>query len=451
MSKKQPNILWIFSDQHRAHAIGCYGDPNIETPNLDRLAREGIRFTNAYSNTPLCSPFRASLYTGQYISTHGVISLFRPLLPEKQPELAEALRRNGYHTSHMGKWHLSGGDCPCHFVSPYFRPGWDDWLGWENSNDFLNTTYSIGDHPHPVRRLEGYQTDALTDLTVEWLREHADSGPWFHVMSIEPPHGAMPQLYPDNPNFAPEPYMAMFRGKPLQYRPNFASNHPRRAEFERNLRGYYAQIKNLDDNIGRVIQVLEETHQLDNTVIFYFSDHGDLMGSHGMLHKCRPEEESSNIPLIVRYPVRIPANTVSDALISAVDIMPTLLGFLGIPVPEGVEGQDLSPVLEGRRGKGAELVLMQFESAFFPETPQTAFRAIRTGHWLYSFFLTRGPAQLFNMQNDPYQQANLISSPEAGGIRGELHRMMEAKVAEFGDDFLERAKRYSTGNKGLSG
>ena len=155
MSIRRPNVLWIFSDQHRASATGCYGDPNIETPHLDRLAREGIRFTNAYSNTPLCSPFRACLYTGQYITTHGVTSLFRPLLPAQQPELPEVLREGGYHTSHMGKWHLGGGDCPTHYVSPYFRPGWDEWLGWENSNVPMATTYSTGHHPHPVRTLPG--------------------------------------------------------------------------------------------------------------------------------------------------------------------------------------------------------------------------------------------------------------------------------------------------------
>ena len=131
-----PNILWIFSDQHRACAMGCAGDPNIETPNLDNLASDGTRFSNAYSTCPLCSPFRATLYTGQYIHRHGVISLFRPLLPNVGKQLPEALQAGGYRTSHMGKWHLSGGDCPCHYVSPFFRPGWDDWAGWENSNDF---------------------------------------------------------------------------------------------------------------------------------------------------------------------------------------------------------------------------------------------------------------------------------------------------------------------------
>ncbi|MBC8443100.1 sulfatase, partial [PVC group bacterium] len=342
MTTQRPNILWIFSDQHSANAMSCYGDPNIETPNLDRLGEEGIRFTNAYSNAPLCSPFRACLYRGQYIHTHGVTSLFRPLLPT-DPMMPEILQQQGYYTSHMGKWHLSGGDAPCHFVSPYFRPGWDDWLGWENSNQFWNTTYGVGDHPVPYSVLPRYQTDAVTDFTVEWLERPERTQSWFHVMSMEPPH---------SPNVAPEPYMEMFASKPLEFRPNFAFDHPRRDGFEAALRGYYAQIKNLDDNVGRLLETLERTGQLDDTIICYFSDHGDMMGSHGRRQKSRPEEESACIPLLIRYPGDIPAGTVSDAFISAVDLMPTLLGLLDIPVPDCVEGEDLSGVLRGTRQEG---------------------------------------------------------------------------------------------------
>ena len=412
--------------------MSCYGDPNVETPNLDRLADEGIRFTNAYSNAPLCSPFRACLYRGQYITTHGVTSLFRPLLPT-HPMMQEALQQNGYYTSHMGKWHLSGGDCPCHFVSPYFRPGWDDWLGWENSNRPMATAYGVGDHPMPYREFDRYQTDALTDLTVEWLKTPGRRQPWFHVMSIEPPHG---------PNIAPEPYMEMFKDKALTFRPNFAPDHPKRNEFENELRGYYAQIKNLDDNVGRVVQALEETGQLDDTIICYFSDHGDMMGSHGRRQKSRPEEESSNIPLLVRFPRAVPAQTVSDAFISAVDLMPTLLGLLGIAVPDSVEGEDLSDVLRGSRKEGSELVLMQYESPYWPETPHLAWRAVREGRWMYSYFLTQGPFQLFDLESDPYQLDNLIGRAEFEDVWKQLHAKLEAKLAELGDDFLERAKTY---------
>lgn len=436
---KRPNVLWLFSDQHRSDAMSCAGDSNIETPHLDRLAGEGTRFTNAYSTCPLCSPFRATLYTGQYIHTHGVISLFRPLLPV-QPELPEVLHAHGYHTSHMGKWHLSGGDCPCHFVSPYFRPGWDEWMGWENSNDFLDTTYSTGDHPHPIRTLPGYQTDGLTDLTVNWIRKQDRDQPWFHVFSVEPPHPAMPQKYPDNPNVAPEPYMAMFRDRPLTYRPNFAFDHARRVSFEKRLRGYYAQIRNLDDNIGRILGALEETGQLDNTIVFYFADHGDFMGSHGRLQKSRPEEESAAIPLIVRYPAAVPTGRVSHGLISAVDFMPTLLGFLDLPVPASVQGEDLSALITGVEEQGADTVLLQHEQPFFPPLPEACWRAIRHDKWLYSVFLQQGPAQLFDLDRDPYQLENLLASSEHAEVRAQLHAKLAAKLDDVGDDFLDRVR-----------
>ena len=428
MIEKKPNILWIFSDQHRAHAMSCAGDPNIETPNLDRLAGEGIRFTNAYSNCPICSPFRACLYTGQYITTHGVTSLFKPLLPV-QPILPEILQDNGWHTSHMGKWHLSGGDCPSHFVSPYFRPGWDEWLGWENSNRPFETEYGIGSMPFPLLRMDGYQTDILADLTIDWLRRYDCDQPWFHVMSIEPPHP---------PNEAPEPYMAMFRDKPLKYRDNFASDHPDSPAFEKSLRGYYSQIKNLDDNVGKVVEALEDIGQLDNTIIFYFSDHGDMMGSHGKMYKQVPEEESSNIPLIIRYPKHDPENQISEAIISSVDILPSLLGLLGIDVPETVQGNDLSGCLTAETEQGADMALIQFDRCFFDhaENHTCHYRAIKTSEWKYVTSYLNGPCKLYNNCRDPYELNNLIDSPEYAGIRSELSKRLQAKLDAIGDDFV---------------
>ncbi|MAS37461.1 MAG: hypothetical protein CL610_25905 [Anaerolineaceae bacterium] len=433
----QPNVLWIFSDQHRAAALSCYGDPNIETPHLDRLAAEGMRFTNAYANTPICTPFRASLYTGQYITTHGVTSLHRPLLP-KQPILPEIMQAHGYHTSHMGKWHLSGGAAPAHFASPFFRPGWDDWLGWENSNDPMETAYATGTHPLPRRILNGYQTDSLTDHTIAWIKGQPQDRPWFHVVSIEPPHP---------PNIAPESYMAAYRDRPLTYRPNFAHDHPRRDKFEADMRGYYAQIKNLDDNVGRMIAALEQTGQLDNTIVFYFSDHGDMMGSHGLMGKSRPEQESSNIPLIVRYPAQIPQGVVSDALISSVDLMPTLFGLLGFDQPGVVDGQDLSATLRGEQADGAPEVVLQFENNFWVETPETKFRSLRTPRWLYTCFFVSGPAQLFDMDGDSYQLNNLIESNDYANIRQGLHTQLAERLNSLNDDFFARSARWQTDQK----
>jgi arylsulfatase A-like enzyme len=462
----KPNILFIFSDQHRPHAMSCYGDPNIETPNLDRLAEEGVLFTNAYSTCPVCAPFRACLYTGQYINTHGVTSLFKPLLPN-QPVLAEVLRDAGYHTSHMGKWHLAGGDCPSHFVSPYFRPGWDEWLGWENSNHPWATEYGIGPMPHPYLTMEKYQTDGLTDFTVEWLKKQAErqeSGnggatgerreemestettdgrkPWFHVVSIEPPHPGAPKHDDSRVYDTTEPYMEMFKEKPLQFQPNFDREHPDAAQFEENLRGYYAQIKNLDDNAGRIIEALAETGQLENTIVLYFADHGDMMGSHGMRQKSRPEEESSRIPLIIRLPqsMRRSEGVVSNALFGAVDIMPTMLGLIGVPIPDSVQGEDLSEVITGQRTEGPESLLIQFERNFFDfaEEERWCFRALRRDRWKYVVYLTEGPCALYDLEADPYEMENLIDSTGHGDVRAELDREIRRKCAEIDDDFFTR-------------
>ncbi|MCC2685403.1 MAG: hypothetical protein K0R75_2302, partial [Paenibacillaceae bacterium] len=344
------------------------------------------------------------------------------------------LKEYGYHTSHMGKWHLSGGVAPNPFVSPYFRPGWDDWAGWENSNRPWETDYTDGDEPRKVKRLEGYQTDALTDLTVEWIKKQPANRPWFHVMSIEPPHP---------PNTAPDKYMQMYKDKPLKLRPNVPQNHPRFAKYEQDLRAYYAQIANLDDNVGKIIAALEEKGQLDQTIIFYFSDHGDLMGSHGMTGKSRPEEESSNVPLMIRYPKRVPQGKVSSAYISGVDLMPTLLGMIGAPIPSGVDGQDLSRTVLGNSEAGAEWVLLQYEHTHYPNTDSSvthdqAFRSILHDGWNYTFFWKDRNIQLFNMNEDPYQLRNLAGNVNFEDKQKQLQDMLVRKLNELNDDFFDR-------------
>ncbi|TVQ19362.1 MAG: DUF4976 domain-containing protein [Spirochaetaceae bacterium] len=428
MGVDRPNILWIFSDQHRGQALGCAGDANVNTPNLDRLAADGVRFPNAYSNTPICAPFRASLYTGKRITSHGVNSLFVPLLPEHRV-LPQELRDVGYRTAHFGKWHLSGGDCPSHFVSPYFRPGWDDWVGWENSNRPWNTEYSAGDLPMPIQRLNGYQTDAMVDLSIEWLARRESDAPWFHVLSIEPPHP---------PYTAPERNMARVRGRDIMLRPNVPVDRPDVDQRVSTLRAYYAQIENLDENVGRLLDALEETGQADNTIVCYFSDHGDFMGSHGRGDKTRPELESSLIPLIIRYPGTVPPGVITDALICGLDLMPTTLGLAGLAVPDYVEGVDMSPVVRGEVSDLREAVLLQYDQSFYgTPRPWETFRSYVTKRWMYSRFLVRDQSHLYDLESDPYQLTNLIADPEHRETVAELDRLLTAELERISDPVLE--------------
>ena len=193
----RPNLLWLFCDQLRYHALACNGDRNVPTPNLDRLAAGGVRCTHAVSHYPVCMPFRAGLVTGQYAHVHG-LRVQGDLLPPQRRTIAHAFRDTGYRTSWVGKWHLAGERGAHHFggwqgqdfwVDPKLRGGFEDWYGFNVANNYYRTYYCRGDAIEPIA-LDGYQTDALTDLSLRYLSEFAGTSqqPWFHCLSVEAPH-----------------------------------------------------------------------------------------------------------------------------------------------------------------------------------------------------------------------------------------------------------------------
>ncbi len=424
-----PNILWIFSDQHRAQAMSCAGDTNIETKNLDRLAREGIRFSNAFANTPICSPSRACVLTGKYATSHGVFALHVPP-KHNQKMLQQELKELGYYTSYYGKWHLSGGAAPSHFVSPYFRPGWDEWKAWENSNRPWDTEYADGDFPLPIKKLKGYQVDVLTNMTVDFIKSRVDeSTPWFHVMSVEPPH---------DPHDPPKEYVDQFIDKQFNTRKNVPQGYFDDVKNKEKIIGYYGQIKNLDDNIKKIIDVLEEIDQLENTVIFYFSDHGEMLGSHGCCGKSTFYVEASKIPLIIRYPKKIPKNVVTKEYISTVDFYPTLLGILGMEKPDFLEGHDCSKHICGELEKTSNEVLLQFERRFYGITEKDKmFRTLIQDEYMYTCFLN-GNKFLYNIDEDECQLKNLIDCKR--DLDDRMHHRLNDKLIEINDNFFDREK-----------
>ncbi|MFI3169747.1 MAG: sulfatase-like hydrolase/transferase [Faecalibacterium sp.] len=422
---KAYNILWLFSDEHRGQAMHCAGDTNVKTTHLDALAAQGTRFSHCYSVSPLCAPFRASVYTGQYIHEHGVGCLHRPIM-SGVPVVPQVLQQGGYHTIHIGKWHLSGGAAPSHFVAPCFRPGWDEWFGWENSNQPFATTYSTGTAPH-MKQLEGYQTDACTDLANDFLDRASESDkPWFMVLSVEPPH---------DPHVAPPEYMAQYANKEIDFRPNV----PESWKTEENIakaRGYYAQIKNLDDNIGRLLTKLKETGQDENTIIFYFSDHGDYMGSQGRSAKFFAQEESSNIPLIIRHPDAAQKGIVNDGLITSLDIPTTTLAMARLSPAPQMHGQDFSPLLCDAAARLQEDVLIELDSFFDDHDPFYRYRALRNEKYLYVNAPLSERCMLYNMETDPYQMDNLYGNPAHKTTQDALHKRLAARLAELDDDYF---------------
>ncbi len=429
------NVLWIFSDQHRGQAMSCSGCSNVETPNLDSLAGEGVRFTHTYSISPLCSPFRASVYTSQYIHQHGVGSLHRPI-DKGILMLPEVFKANGYHTVHLGKWHLSGGAAPSHFVAPCFRPGWDTWIGWENSNRPFNTQYAEGNYPMPLKTLSGYQTDSLTDLAIDQLNSMEEESPWFMVVSIEPPH---------DPHVTTESYMRDYDDREISFRDNVPDCWKTSENITKS-KGYYAQIKNLDDNIGRLIDTLKSNGQYDNTIIFYFSDHGDFMGSHNRVQKFYAEEESSNIPFIIRYPGEIISPSVSENLISSIDIPTTTLGLVGMDIPDSMKGNDYSEQIFGQNISGRQEVLIELNSWFDDDDLEYSYRALRTNDYLIIKARKDSNCRLYDMIRDPYQTKNLYWENECSSIRNDLETRLKRKLVDIGDDFYDHFIANSNDN-----
>ena len=342
----RPNVIWIIGDQHRGQSLSCTGDPNLETPNIDRLAGVGA---TGISGSPLCSPFRGSLLTSQY--PHNCVPGHDHAMPDGMPTIATALRNAGYRTAFFGKWHVDGADNRppgsrdvFQLVRRERRGDFGTWLGYELNN----SQWDCWVHGHDSSgtavehyRLPGYETDALTDLLIDYVRYQDDKAgdterPFFAVLSVQPPH---------SPYLAPPEWMARHRPGDIRLRPN-VPNVPRIAdEARRDLAGYYAMIENLDWNVGRVMDALTICGLRDTTYIAFFSDHGDMHGSHGLVLKCLPYEESIRTPFIVGIGDRIccqPGFASQTALINHVDIAPTTLGLCGIDVPDWMTGYDYS-------------------------------------------------------------------------------------------------------------
>ncbi|MFW6288811.1 MAG: sulfatase-like hydrolase/transferase, partial [Spirochaetota bacterium] len=327
---RRPNVIWIIADQLRAQSFGYRGDPNVRTPTIDNLARRGLRFDNAVAGAPWCSPFRASLLTSTYPHQNGVTRTPSPLDPAL-PTVAAPFREAGYHTAWIGKWHVDGSNSGDHLVPPERRGGFDYWRGYENNNAqeecYVFGGYVDGAHPAhdpadetPVR-LPGYETDSLTDIFADHLRRHvqtasADGGyqPFFAALSVQPPHG--PYVGPGSgsnafvPGATPDPGGAPglrgasgSRGSPergpgwppitpaqVTLRPNVPHVERIREQARLDYAGYAAMIENIDWNVGRVLRTLRELDVDRETWICFFSDHGDMLGSHGQWEKSSPWE-----------------------------------------------------------------------------------------------------------------------------------------------------------------
>jgi len=330
----QPNIIWIFGDQHRGQALGFRGDPNVRTPHLDRLAREGVCFTQAVAGSPLCCPFRGSLISGRY--PHQAVPGHECPLDSAIPTIAHAFNEQGYDTAYFGKWHLDGfnereASVASHIVPPERRGGFRTWCAYQNNTGAFSSLIHGGEGNTAFhRQLPGFETDGLTDLFIEQLRSNAAGArPFFSVLSVQPPH---------QPYVAPEEWSRRYNPADIILRPNVPPYPGLQEQVRSDLAGYYAMIENLDWNLGRIRAALDELGLAENTHIVFFSDHGDMHGSHGHFRKTSPCEESIRIPCIIGGSVPGLKTGVRDHVFNHVDFAPTSLGLCGLDIPDGMAG-----------------------------------------------------------------------------------------------------------------
>lgn len=442
IASERPNIIWIFGDQMRAQATGYMGDPNVHTPNIDRLAQEGLALTGAVSGCPLCCPYRGSLLSGRY--PHEAVPGHEMQLSPQMPTIATAFKEHGYHTAYFGKWHVDGykernGRAAMHIVPPEHRGDFDEWVGYENNNSQWDCWVhgGVGDDAFHYQ-LPDYETDALTDLLIDYLKRQAtaqqeadQSHPFFGVLSVQPPH---------DPYVAPENWMQRHSPGVLQLRANVPAIPRVEIHARRELAGYYAMIENLDWNLGRIRAALDEAGLAHNTHIIFLSDHGDMHGSHGQFRKTSPWEESIRVPFIIggHTPRYANQSGYQNVPINHVDIGPTSLGLCGIAPPDWMVGTDYS----GYRLHKKEVV----------DEPDSAFLqlVVPTGHahstdrpwrgvvtqdgWKY-VALEGQPWLMFNLNEDPYELANLAHNTHFDRERRQLQERLAAWIDQTGDQF----------------
>ncbi len=425
-SPRSPNILFVLADQWRAEAFGYAGNPDIKTPNLDRLQQVGVQFVNAVSGMPVCCPTRASLLTGQRPLTHGVFLNDVPLNPAAVT-VGKVLRGAGYDTAYIGKWHVDAHG-RSNFIPRERRQGFDYWKVLECTHDYNHSAY-YADGPEKLY-WEGYDAIAQTRDAQQYLRDHAQSQkPFILVLAWGPPH---------DPYFtAPEKYRALYDPAKLTLRPNVPE--PGRVNARKTLAGYYAHCTALDDCFGELRRTLRETGLEENTLLVFTSDHGDMLGSQGAYKKQRPYDEAIRIPLLVRWPKGLGAKARQlDAPINSEDFMPTLLGLCSVPIPKTVEGLDYSRYIRGGRNPGDGATVIQCVSPFGEWVRRIGgkeYRGVRTTRYTYVRDLN-GPWLLYDSQTDPCQTNNLVNQPKHARLQAKLDDLLARKLKERRDEFL---------------
>ena len=447
LSKKHPNLIYVFADQLRYQSCGYAGDTRAHTPHIDKLATEGANFCNAVSGSPMCAPYRASLFTGKYASSTGMAINELRMNPNHDC-FGHVLHRNGYQTSYIGKWHLWANQLGKHhdpqnsFIPPGpHRLGFDgEWSAYNFHHTYFDTYYHK-DSPEKIT-IPGYEPDGQTDLAIEYLqRASTEDDPFALFLSIGTPHDPWTQ------NNVPNAYYEMFRDVDFLLPPNYQEENDhygdawamisieQRAKLPEWMRVYYAMTTNLDWNIGRLLHTIDELGLRDDTIFVFTSDHGEMFGSQGRKAKNIFYEEAVRIPFLVRWSNQISQGHVTDTCLNTPDIMPTLLSMMDLPIPEDVEGSDLSQAAFNQPFDEPIAAFMQGMGCTAKWEDGYEWRALRTKQHTYAVHRPDGCEKLFDNVTDPFQTHNLVDDLASATLRNDFREMLKQRMNALNDTF----------------
>lgn len=452
---RKPNFIVILIDDLRFDETGFSGHPYMKTPHIDRLAREGGNFANAFHTTPLCSPNRASILTGQYASRHGIIdNVGRDVASHRLDNFNLALKELGYETAHVGKWHMGNDASP--------RPGYDHWVSFKGQGQLIDPVLWENGGEHQVN---GYMTDILNARAVEFVKKKRKQ-PFSLFFAHKALHPDLVQTSSGEIDASsiggytlPERHKDLYRGMSYPARPNVlpleevARDKPAlRMMFEtraqpasqnilaamdggtqEEIRKRAAMMASVDEGVGMLLAALEETKQLDNTCIIFLGDNGFFFGEHGLTIERRfAYEEGIRTAFFVRYPKRIPAGSRFEQMILAIDIAPTLIDLAGGKPGPTVQGRSLVPLMRGKARRWRQSFLCEYWSeGAWPWIVGMGYKAVRTERWKYIHWThQQDMAEFYDLQSDPFETKNLAQDPALKKEREAVKKELKKLTAE---------------------
>ena len=429
----RPNFVIMMTDDQRHDAMGIAGNRMLKTPNLDRIGREGIRFRNMFVINALCAPSRATLLTGLYSHSHGVIDNRDRALKPEQPILADLMREAGYEVTFCGKSHVNGA---------LRDRKWDYYFGYRGQGRYMNPVIAEGvdgtDKAYP-----GYMDDVVTDKAVDWLKRKREK-PFCLFLFFKAPHRSWEraprhaELFKDD--VVPKPsgwdeFDKGYPGKPRAFADadNKIGNAPDVMSLEKMVKDINATVTAVDENVGKVFAALEVTGRLKDTAMLFTSDNGFFHGEWRLYDKRLMHEPSIRVPLLIRYPDGIKSGLVKDQMALNVDIAPTILDMARIPVPNWMHGRSLLPILSGKRTAWRKDWLYEYFE--YPDSHKVKpHRGIRTDRWkLIHYYETPEEFELYDLRKDSGELNNLYGGPDSAQVTAQLKRRLETLRRETGD------------------